>query len=86
MTGVYAYVIKPDDTVEMRTVEVGQEYRGQSVVTKGLAANERVVIDGQMRLQQGTKVDTGGQERPDQTGPVQTGSIDQSAPMPSRTQ
>jgi multidrug efflux system membrane fusion protein len=84
--GVYAYVIKPDDTVEMRTVEVGQEYRGQSVVTKGLAANERVVIDGQMRLQQGTKVDTGGQERPDQTGPVQTGSIDQPAPMPSRTQ
>jgi multidrug efflux system membrane fusion protein len=67
--GVFAYVIKPDNSVEMRLIEPGQDYHGQTLVTKGLNANERVVIDGQMRLQAGSKVDT----QP-QGGPVQTGS------------
>jgi multidrug efflux system membrane fusion protein len=75
--GVYAYVIKPDDTVEMRAVEVGQDYRGQSLITKGLAADERVVVDGQLRLQQGSKVSTGTQDKP-----LRTGSI---APAPNST-
>jgi multidrug efflux system membrane fusion protein len=66
--GVYAYVIKPDNSVEMRPVEPGQDYRGQTLITKGLAANERVVVDGQMRLQSGSKVDTGSQDEPVQTG------------------
>jgi multidrug efflux system membrane fusion protein len=80
--GVYAYVIKPDNTVEMRQVEVGQDYRGQSLITKGLTADERVVVDGQLRLQQGSKVATDAQDRP-----VQTGSIDptqNSTPGPAR--
>jgi hypothetical protein len=38
------------------------------LVTKGLNANERVVVDGQMRLQAGSKVDTQSQDRPVQTG------------------
>jgi multidrug efflux system membrane fusion protein len=66
--GVFAYVIKPDDSVEMRTIEPGQDYGGHTVVTKGLAANERVVVDGQMRLQAGSKIDTGPQDKPVQTG------------------
>jgi multidrug efflux system membrane fusion protein len=76
--GVFAYVIKPDNSVEMRTIEPGQDYDGQTLVTKGLAANERVVVDGQMRLQAGTKVDV---QPPDL--PVQTGS--NAAPAPSAT-
>lgn len=67
--GVFAYVIKPDNSVEMRAIEPGQDYDGQTLVTKGLAANERVVVDGQMRLQAGARVDTQAQD-----GPVQTGS------------
>jgi multidrug efflux system membrane fusion protein len=67
--GIFAYVIKPDDSVEMRLIEPGQDYHGQTLVTKGLNANERVVVDGQMRLQAGSKVDTRSQD-----GPVQTGS------------
>ncbi len=54
--GFFAFVIKPDNTVEVRPVETGQEDRGQVLVTKGLKAGERVVIDGQLRLQSGSSV------------------------------
>jgi membrane fusion protein, multidrug efflux system len=54
--GFFAFVIKPDNTVEMRPVETGQDDRGQILVTKGLNAGERVVVDGQLRLQPGTLV------------------------------
>jgi membrane fusion protein, multidrug efflux system len=54
--GHYAYVIKPDNTVERRTVEVASIQDGIAVVTKGLAAGERVVVDGQYRLTNGARV------------------------------
>jgi multidrug efflux system membrane fusion protein len=54
--GDYIFVIKPDDTVELRTVEVEQIDQDLAVIAKGLAAGERVVIDGQYRLDQGTRV------------------------------
>jgi len=54
--GFFAFVIKPDNTVEMRPVETGPDDRGQTLVTKGLNAGERVVVDGQLRLQPGTVV------------------------------
>jgi multidrug efflux system membrane fusion protein len=54
--GFYAYVIKPDNTVEVRQVVTGQEDRGQTLVTKGLNPGERVVVDGQLRLQPGATV------------------------------
>jgi multidrug efflux system membrane fusion protein len=54
--GFYAYVVKPDNTVEVRQVTLGQEDRGQTLVTDGLGAGERVVVDGQLRLAPGTAV------------------------------
>ena len=54
--GHYAYVIKPDNTVERRAVEVASIQDGTAVITKGLAANERVVVDGQFRLTEGARV------------------------------
>jgi len=54
--GFFAFVIKQDNTVEMRPVETGQNDRGQVLVTKGLNAGERVVVDGQLRLQPGAQV------------------------------
>lgn len=54
--GSYAYVVKPDGTVEARDLEVGQEDRGQTLVTKGLRAGDTIVIDGQLRLQPGAAV------------------------------
>lgn len=55
-TGRYAYVIKPDDTVERRAVEVASVQDGIAVVTKGLKPGERVVVDGQFRLTEGARV------------------------------
>ena len=54
--GHYAYVIKPDNTVERRNVEVASIQDGVAVIAKGLAANERVVVDGQFRLTEGARV------------------------------
>jgi len=54
--GSYLFVIKPDLTVEMRNVDVAQTDQDIAVISKGLAVGERVVVDGQYRLEQGTKV------------------------------
>lgn len=54
--GHYAYVIKPDNTVERRAVEVAAIQDDVAVVTKGLAPDERVVVDGQYRLTEGARV------------------------------
>lgn len=54
--GRYAYVIKPDDTVERRVVSVASIQDGIAVVTKGLTPGERVVVDGQFRLTEGARV------------------------------
>jgi len=54
--GSYLFVVKPDMTVEMRDVVVLQTEPDIVVIGKGLAPDERVVVDGQYRLEQGTKV------------------------------
>jgi multidrug efflux system membrane fusion protein len=55
-TGHYAYVIKSDDTVERRAVEVAAVQDGIAVITKGLSPGEKVVVEGQYRLTQGARV------------------------------
>jgi len=54
--GSYAYIIKPDNTVERRDVEVASIQDGIAVITKGLTAGEKVVVDGQFRLTGGARV------------------------------
>ena len=54
--GAYAYVIKPDNTVEIRPITVAQISDGQALINSGLKANERVVVDGQYKLQPGIPV------------------------------
>ncbi|OIQ95652.1 multidrug resistance protein MdtA precursor [mine drainage metagenome] len=56
--GAYAFVIKPDSTVEMRPVVVGQIDAGNALIDKGLTAGERVVVDGQYKLREGSRVTT----------------------------
>jgi hypothetical protein len=50
-------VIKPDRTAEVRLVNVSHTIDGKSVVDKGLNEGEDVAIDGQLRLNNGTKVE-----------------------------
>jgi len=52
----YVYVVKPDNTVERRTVDIAVTQDGLAVIGKGLALGEQVVIDGQYRLTNGAKV------------------------------
>jgi multidrug efflux system membrane fusion protein len=54
--GSYVWVIQKDGTVAMRTVTLGVAEGGNQQITSGLAAGERVVTDGQDKLQDGSKV------------------------------
>ena len=60
--GPFAFVVKPDDTVELRQLVLGQRHGDNVVVQQGVAAGEQVVTAGQMTLAPGGKVriDTGG--------------------------
>ncbi|MBZ0155511.1 MAG: efflux RND transporter periplasmic adaptor subunit [Alphaproteobacteria bacterium] len=60
--GHFIYVIQPDMSVEARPVVAGTTYGGETVIEKGLGPNERVVIDGQIRLFPGAKVEIKGGE------------------------
>ncbi|HWX58420.1 efflux RND transporter periplasmic adaptor subunit [Bradyrhizobium sp.] len=54
--GAYAYVINADSTVSVRPVKVAQISDGEALIDSGLQANEEVVVDGQYKLQPGTRV------------------------------
>jgi multidrug efflux system membrane fusion protein len=55
--GYYAYVVKPDSTVETRSLKVGQVSDGVAIVDSGMAAGDKVVTAGQYRLQPGARVE-----------------------------
>ena len=55
--GSYVYVIKPDNTAEMRPVTTGETEGGLVAVTAGLSPGEVVVTDGADRLKEGAKVE-----------------------------
>ena len=54
--GPFVYVVKSDDTAELRPVKLGQRQGDEIVVTEGIAPNERVVLAGQMLVRPGGKV------------------------------
>ena len=55
--GQYVFVIKADQTVELRPVKVERMDEVEAVIASGLAAGETVVTDGQLRLVPGAKVE-----------------------------
>jgi multidrug efflux system membrane fusion protein len=55
--GTYAYVIKPDKAVEMRPIKVAQTEANVALIDNGLKAGEQVVVDGQYKLQPGSRVE-----------------------------
>jgi len=54
--GQYVYVVKPDQTVEMRIIKVARADGDDTVVASGLSQGEQVVTVGQLRLAPGTRV------------------------------
>ncbi len=54
--GLYVYVVRPDSTVAMRPVTVRQDDSGVAVIADGVAAGTEVVVNGQLRLQEGSRI------------------------------
>ncbi len=55
--GQYVYVVKQDQSVEMRPVQVLESVAQQSIIESGVAPGETVVTDGQLRLTPNSHVD-----------------------------
>jgi multidrug efflux system membrane fusion protein len=55
--GAYVFVVRPDSTVEMRPVVVDRSVAGESVIASGLAVGDSVVVEGQLRLTPGMRVE-----------------------------
>lgn len=54
--GPIVFVIKDDNTTDKRKVELGQREDDYIIIMSGVGENEKVVVDGQLNLSQGTKV------------------------------
>jgi membrane fusion protein, multidrug efflux system len=54
--GLYTWVVTADNTAVPRTIEVGPIAGDLTIVTSGLAAGDRVVTDGQYKLQRDAPV------------------------------
>ncbi|AID33645.1 multidrug efflux system membrane fusion protein [Mesorhizobium jarvisii] len=55
--GLFAYVVGDDGKVRRQTVKTGPSDGGETVVTDGIAAGQRVVVAGQYRVVDGASVD-----------------------------
>jgi len=53
----FAYVVKGDQTVEMRNIVTGPTEGDRTAITQGIAVGDMVVTDGVDKLQQGSKVE-----------------------------
>ena len=54
--GLYTWVVKSDRTVEQRSIETEPVDKDTAIVTKGVAPGDAVVVNGQYRLEPGTRV------------------------------
>lgn len=55
--GTFAYVVNAENTINVRKLKVGASDGENTVIVEGLAAGERLVLEGTDRLREGTKVD-----------------------------
>ena len=59
--GQYVFVIDEHNKARIQNVKVDFSNGDYSVITDGLKAGEKVVTDGQIRLENGTEVKTNGE-------------------------
>ena len=81
--GTYAYVIKDDLTVEQRPIKVARQEENKAIIDEGLTPGERVVVDGQYRLQPGSKIRI--VEPIASAAPVEAAPTSPAAPAPEAT-
>jgi membrane fusion protein, multidrug efflux system len=53
---LYVYLLNPDQTVSVRTVQIKSDNGTLAIITSGLDEGQQVVTDGQSRLLEGAKV------------------------------
>jgi multidrug efflux system membrane fusion protein len=53
----FVFVVRPDHTVEYRSVAVERIMEGEAVIKSGLTAGEQVVTEGHLRLVPGARVE-----------------------------
>jgi len=87
--GQFVYVVKDDLSAELRLVTVERTFDNLSIIGKGIAAGEKVVTDGQLRLVPGTKVEIKNEkpvdakpEKSDHGGTETQGKEDSKTKMP----
>ena len=68
-SGSYAFVVKQDQTAELRLVSVSRSTNGEAVIEKGLSPGETVVTDGQLLLTSGARVSIKNQNSARQEAP-----------------
>ncbi|MDE5656498.1 MAG: efflux RND transporter periplasmic adaptor subunit [Muribaculaceae bacterium] len=54
--GAYIYVVRPDSVAEKRFIEIGPEVGNNTIVERGLAKGERIVVEGFHKLTHNMKV------------------------------
>jgi len=54
--GTYVYLVKDDNTVTVRPIKTGPQSGDQVAVFGGLAAGDKVVVDGADKLREGSQV------------------------------
>jgi multidrug efflux system membrane fusion protein len=75
--GPFVYVVKPDQTAELRVITLGQRQSGNVVVINGLVAGENVVLTGQLTVVPGARVKVV-QGTPESTNPTGKSDGDES--------
>ncbi|MDR0465782.1 MAG: MdtA/MuxA family multidrug efflux RND transporter periplasmic adaptor subunit [Deltaproteobacteria bacterium] len=63
--GAQSYVLRDDDVVELRQVEVSESIRDEVLIRSGVRAGERVVIEGSERLRDGVQVEAKDADAPE---------------------
>ena len=54
--GLYVYVVKPDNTAELRPVQAARLEQALAVISSGIDEGERVVVSGHLKIQPGAAV------------------------------
>lgn len=58
--GTFVYAVKPDNTVEARTVKIALTQGDETAIASGLNPGDTVVTDGQDKLQSGSRIEPRG--------------------------
>jgi len=62
--GLFVYVVREDSTVTVRPVKPGPDDGGRIAIESGVAAGERVAVDGLDRLREGARVEVASRQAP----------------------